>query len=114
MGRRMHFVSCNLNVCIFYSTLILPRAGVVGTVFGLGTAVLAEVDNEEAAFAIMSAGSVTGLLIGSSATKNYDRAFHDHNERFGFFGSPYWQTCFEPRGTKSVRMLKMPLLSVNF
>jgi hypothetical protein len=53
---------------------LINIAGVVGTVFGLGTAVLAEVDNGQTAFASMGAGSIAGLLIGSSATKNYDRA----------------------------------------
>ncbi len=93
---------------------LINIAGLVGTVFGLGTAVLAEVDNEEAAFAIMGAGSVAGLLIGSSATKNYDRALHFNKQnRFGILGPPYWQMVSESRWTKPVRMVKMPLVSVN-
>jgi len=94
---------------------LINIAGVVGTVFGLGAAVLAEVDNEQAAFVLMGGGSIAGLLIGSSATKNYDRALRfDKEERFGVLGQPYWQTNFEARWTKPVRMIKMPLVSVTF
>ena len=99
---------------------LINIAGVVGTVFGLGVAVLAEVDNEQAAFAVMGAGSLAGLLLGSSATKNYDRTFHfDDQKRFGILGAPYLQVMAEPRWTKPVhasrvRMVKMPLVSVHF
>jgi hypothetical protein len=87
----------------------------VGTLFGLGVAVLAEVDTEQAAFTIMGAGSVAGLLIGRAATKNYDRAFHfDDNKRFGVLGLPYGQIISEGRWMKPNRMIKMPLLSMNF
>ncbi|MDZ7363979.1 MAG: hypothetical protein ONB46_25185 [candidate division KSB1 bacterium] len=99
---------------------LINIAGVVGTVFGLGVAVLAEVDNEQAAFAVMGAGSVAGLLLGRSATRNYDRALHfDEQKRFGVFGAPYLQVMAEPRWTKPVqasrvRVVKMPLVSVHF
>jgi len=94
---------------------LINIAGVVGTVFGLGMAVLAEVDEAQSAFAIMGAGSMAGLLIGSSATKNYDRAFHLNDQnRFGILGPPYWQVTSEPRGTKPVRMAKLSLVSLNF
>jgi len=94
---------------------LINIAGVVGTVFGLGTAVLIEVDEAPTTFAIMGAGSVAGLLIGSSATQNYDRAFHlDDKNRFGILGSPYGQLLSEARWTKPIRVIKIPLVSVNF
>lgn len=93
---------------------LINIAGIVGTVFGLGTAVLAEVDKAEATFAIMGAGSIAGLLIGGSATKNYDRALHFNGQnRFGILGPPYWQMVSESRWTKPVRMVKLPLVSLK-
>jgi presenilin-like A22 family membrane protease len=94
---------------------LINIAGVVGTVFGLGIAVLAEVDDAQAVFAIMGTGSVAGLLIGSAATKNYDRAFHfDDKQRFGFLGLPHAHLLTESRWTPPIRMVKMPVVSVNF
>jgi len=94
---------------------LINIAGVVGTVFGLGAAVLIEVDEAQTAFAMMGAGSLTGLLIGSAATKNYDHAFHfNDKDRFGILGQPYGQVIIESRWTKPVRVIKMPLVSVNF
>lgn len=93
---------------------LINIAGVVGTVFGLGAAVLTEVDHAQTAFAMMGAGSLTGLLIGSAATKNYDHAFHfNDKERFGILGQPYGQVIVESRWTKPVRVIKLPLLSMK-
>ena len=93
---------------------LINIAGVVGTVFGLGAAVLTEVDDAQAAFAMMGAGSLSGLLIGRSATKNYDQAFHfNDKERFGILGQPYEQVIYESRWTKPVRVIKVPLLSLS-
>jgi len=89
-------------------------AGVVGTVFGLGAAVLTEVEEAQTAFAIMGMGGLTGLLIGSAATKNYDHALHfKDQERFGILGQPYGQVLFESRWAKPVHVIKIPLLSLN-
>lgn len=91
---------------------LINIAGVVGTVFGLGAAVLAEVDEAPTAFAMMGMGSITGLLIGSAATKNYDHAFGFNNKvRFGILGQPYGQVIRELRWAKPVRVVKLPLLS---
>ena len=91
---------------------LINVAGVVGTVFGLGTAVLTEVGESQTAFALMGAGSVAGLLIGHSATKNYDQAFHfKEKKRFGILGQPYGQVIFESRWSKPVRVIKLSLLS---
>ncbi len=52
---------------------LINLAGVLGTTFGLGIDLLVEVDSEEAAFAIAGAGSVAGLALGTSLTREYDR-----------------------------------------
>ncbi|MDZ7344334.1 MAG: hypothetical protein ONA90_07445, partial [candidate division KSB1 bacterium] len=94
---------------------LINIAGVVGTVFGLGIAVLAEVDDDQALFAIMGAGSVAGLLAGRSATKNYDHGLHiDDDQRFGLLGMPYGQVIKETKWTPPVRMVKVPLIYLNF
>jgi hypothetical protein len=94
---------------------LINIAGVVGTVFGLGIAVLAEVDDDPAIFAIMGAGSVAGLLAGRSATKNYDSTLRlDDDQRFGLLGLPYRQVIKETKWTPPVRMVKVPLVSFNF
>ena len=52
---------------------LINLAGVLGTTFGLGIDLLVQVDSEEAAFAIAGAGSVAGLALGTSLTREHDR-----------------------------------------
>jgi hypothetical protein len=52
---------------------LINLSGVVGTLFGLGVAVLTEVDEGDAVMAMTGAGSVAGLLAGASLTRNFDR-----------------------------------------
>ena len=51
---------------------VINLLGVVGTAFGFGVNVLAEVDDEKTGFAIAGAGSVVGLLVGANVTRNFD------------------------------------------
>ena len=44
----------------------------MGTAFGFGIDLMAEVDEAEGVFAIAGIGSVTGLVVGASVTKDYD------------------------------------------
>ena len=51
---------------------LISLLGVVGTTFGLGIDLMAEVPNAETALAIAGIGSVTGLAVGATLTQNYD------------------------------------------
>lgn len=51
---------------------LISLLGVAGAAFGFGLDLLAEVDSEEAAFAIAGAGSVAGLAVGVHVTRSYD------------------------------------------
>jgi len=52
---------------------LINLAGIVGTVAGLGVDLLFQVDNSEAAMAIVGAGGVAGLITGAKMTKDYDK-----------------------------------------
>lgn len=52
---------------------LLNLAGVVGTVFGFGVALLFEVDDASAVFGIAGFGSVSGMAIGAHLTRNFDQ-----------------------------------------
>jgi hypothetical protein len=51
---------------------LISLLGVVGTAFGFGVDLLAEVDDEKAAFAVAGIGSVAGLVAGVNMTKDHD------------------------------------------
>jgi hypothetical protein len=51
---------------------LISLMGVAGAAFGFGIDLMAEVDTEEAVFAIAGAGSVAGLALGVHITRNYD------------------------------------------
>ena len=51
---------------------VISLLGIVGTAFGFGIDLMAEVDEAEGVFAIAGIGSVTGLVVGASVTKDYD------------------------------------------
>ena len=51
---------------------LISLLGVVGTTFGLGIDLMAEVPDAETAMAIAGIGSVAGLAVGASVTQNYD------------------------------------------
>jgi hypothetical protein len=51
---------------------VISLMGIVGTAFGFGIDLMAEVPDAETALFVAGAGSVAGLTIGASMTKDYD------------------------------------------
>jgi len=51
---------------------LINIGGVVGTLYGLGTNILFEVESERTAWGVMGIGSVLGLAAGAYFTRNYD------------------------------------------
>lgn len=51
---------------------LINISGIVGTLYGLGTTILFDVESDRNTWGILGAGSVLGLLAGTHLTRNYD------------------------------------------
>ena len=51
---------------------LINIGGIVGTLYGLGTNILLEVDSDRTAWGVMGIGSALGLTAGAYFTRNYD------------------------------------------
>jgi len=100
---------------------LINISGIVGTLYGLGTNVLFEIDSKRDFWNILGVGGVLGLVIGSYFTRNYD----DKSDYFSKESISEWNRevnssitgLLHPSGVKrQIREIefRMPLLNAEF
>jgi len=94
---------------------LINISGIVGTLYGLGTNVLFEVDDKHNFWGVMVIGSVLGLAAGTYFTRNYDAEEGYFAEEAVSFNQPvtfYYanKECEEDAGIE----FRIPLVSIKF
>jgi hypothetical protein len=87
---------------------LINIGGIIGTLYGIGTNVLFEVDSERNFWGLMGIGSILGLAAGTYFTRNYDTEKGYFAEETVILAPPYG------RKQKTEIKFQIPLVSSKF